>query len=161
MISRFDVGLCQVTPVFLAVLSIFGPLYLGGCVEKGGRMRETPAVFYKGTDAYQKRVRALRLSEEEAREQLIRFLVVGTNTYEKWVEALGLSEEEAREQVFRFLAEEHKTVPVGDHHILVGDCYVFSSPDKLGIPLGGYYVNGNTGDVYLKESRGRIPFRKQ
>jgi hypothetical protein len=95
-------------------------------------MRETPEVFYRGTEAYRKRVAALDLSEEEDREQ-----------------------------VFRFLVEQQKAVPVGDHHIVVGDCYVFSAPDKLGIPLGGYYVNVHTGEVCLREARGRIPFRKQ
>ena len=36
---------------------------------------------------------------------------------------------------------------IGDHHLILGDAYVFSTPNKSGHPLAGVHVHGTTGEV--------------
>ena len=48
------------------------------------------------------------------------------------------------------------------HSIIVGSAYHFYMPTKIGgIPLSGYYVDGNTGMVEFRNVEGSVPYPYQ
>lgn len=103
-----------------------------GCFERKDR-RMDDSVYYKGTPAYEQKIAAFTITEEQA----------FTMAYE-----------------FRRVKKGYppgKWVFVGRHDIIVGDSYVFAAPDKLGYLLRGIYVNGKTGEVSECKSKERVP----
>jgi len=77
-------------------------------------------------------------------------LFKGTSDYEVKVKAFKLSPEQALQKSIDYQMNIDSTVaPFGGvSRVIVGDWYVFSAPDKSGyVSLCGYYVNGFTGEV--------------
>ena len=93
---------------------------------------------------------------------------VGSNDYQEKVKGFKVNLEEARD-----LLEEHirghraavtpsQKVAIGMHSIIVGSAYHFYMPTKIGgIPLSGYYVDGNTGMVEFRNVEGSVPYPYQ
>jgi hypothetical protein len=93
---------------------------------------------------------------------------VGTMEYEKKVKTRTVSPAEARTLLVEFEKGESQesgsalSGAVGKHMILVGDDYHFYIPAKSGgIPLTGYYVDGNSGKVEFKIIKGAVPYLYQ
>lgn len=82
-----------------------------------------------------------------------------TVAYDRKLRTLTLTEQQARERVAEFVRAEQGTdsakIFIGDQMIIVGDCFVFSPPRKADISLGGYYVDGHTGAV-TRRSEGNV-----
>lgn len=80
---------------------------------------------------------------------------VGSTEYTVKAQTFHLSEKQALDAACNFdRASGHENNGwAGNHYMIVGNCYVFSSPDKRGICLCGFYVNGIDGTV---EWRGRV-----
>ena len=81
---------------------------------------------------------------------------VGTQQYQRKLETLTLSSEQARDRVASFvtatrLPSNTSKVLIGEHRVIVGDCFVFSLQGKVGITLSGYYVDGHTGVVTKRQ----------
>lgn len=92
-------------------------------------------VVYWNTAAYKARVDGFRLSPQEAYSQLLKT---------------------PREGTLNRIVEERG---IGDHHVIVGDSYVFgfAGRSKMAeIPLSGYYVNANDGSVTVLHGPGVI-----
>jgi hypothetical protein len=85
---------------------------------------------------------------------------VGTKEYADKITQFRLTLAEAKERVVTHKRQSglnpDAKVLVGDHQLIVGDEYLFSVPDKMGISLNGYYVNGMTGEVTRRVDQGRI-----
>ena len=90
-------------------------LCISGCTTK--RTASGERIYFKHTSAYDRKLRTLTLTEQQAKEraELVRA--------ERGVEGFT------------------------DHCAIVGDCFVFSSPRKADVSLVGYYVDGHTGRV--------------
>ena len=93
---------------------------------------------------------------------------VGTKGYEAKVHGLKIKPEDARTRVADFIRSQRSNsapnakVAIGKHSIIVGDAYHFYNPTKTGgIPLTGYYVDGNTGKVEFKTAEGSMPYPYQ
>ena len=93
---------------------------------------------------------------------------VGTSEYNNKVSRFKVNPEQA----WRLLAEhirKEKNVPASRNvlvglslSILVEDSYQFHYKQKVGgIPLAGYYVDGNTGEVEFKQVEGSVPYPYQ
>ena len=96
----------------------------------------TNAICYVGSNDYQERVKGFKVTLEEARKLL---------------------EEHIRGH--RAAVTPSQKVAIGMHSIIVGSAYHFYMPTKTGgIPLTGYYVDGNTGKVEFRDVEGNIPF---
>ena len=94
-----------------------------------------------------------------------RIYFTGTSAYDRKLRTLDLSEQQAKDRVTDYLrARRGDSGPIfiGDHMVIVGDCFVFSAPQKAGVSLIGYYVNGHTGEVTeRREGHVTLPvFRK-
>ena len=89
---------------------------------------------------------------------------VGTPQYDKKVKEFKVKPEEAQRLVTEYMQKElsstnPKIKPTGIHQLIVGNAYHFYMPRKItGIPLTGYYVDGNTGKVEFRDVEGNIPF---
>ncbi len=74
-----------------------------------------------------------------------------TPEYEAKVKTLRFTPAQARELVIKFasakLSDTTISVFIGDHYAIVGDDYLFSTSNKRGVSLCGYYVNGISGEV--------------
>ena len=100
------------------------------------RAAEIGEIFFKGTDSYTEKEKQLNLTYEEA-----------SKAYRNWHK--------------KTYGEDR--LAVGEHSIIVGDFYVFSTNSRMkapGISLFGYYVNGNTGQVSLKGRSNEFVRRK-
>lgn len=94
---------------------------------------------------------------------------VGTTDYEAKVNSFKVQPDDARNRLADFIASQRGNpaasgakVAIGEHSIIVGDAYHFYSPTKTGgIPLTGYYVDGNTGSVEFKVVDGSVPYPYQ
>jgi hypothetical protein len=99
----------------------------------------TNAICYVGSNEYQEKVKSFNVTPEEAR---------------------NLLEEHIRGQ--RAAAAPSQKVAIGAHSIIVGSAYHFYMPTKTGgIPLTGYYVDGNTGKVEFRNLEGSVPYPYQ
>jgi hypothetical protein len=93
---------------------------------------------------------------------------VGTKDYEAKVKGFKVQLDDARNRVADFIRSRRgdsapsAKVAIGKHSIIVGDAYHFYNPAKTGgIPLTGYYVDGNTGKVEFKKVEGSVPYPYQ
>lgn len=93
---------------------------------------------------------------------------VGTKDYEAKVKGFKVQLDDARNRVADFIRSQRgesaasAKVAIGKHSIIVGDAYHFYNPAKTGgIPLTGYYVDGNTGKVEFKQVEGSVPYPYQ
>ena len=90
---------------------------------------------------------------------------VGTGPYNAKVQTFAVQPDEARNLLADFI-RVHRTnsvsdvkVMIGKHSIIVGNAYHFYNPTKTGgIPLTGYYVDGDTGRVEFKNLKGNVPY---
>ena len=77
-----------------------------------------------------------------------------TSAYERKLATLKLTEPQARDRVIKYLlakgARNAASIDIGYHAVIVGDSFVFSAPRQEDISLGGYYVDGNTGAVTVR-----------
>jgi hypothetical protein len=82
-----------------------------------------------------------------------------TAAYDRKLRTLTLTEQQARERAVEFVRAERGAdtgkIFIGDHMVIVGDCFVFSQPRKADVSLSGYYVDGHTGQV-TRRSEGNI-----
>jgi hypothetical protein len=93
---------------------------------------------------------------------------VGTKDYEAKVKGFKVQLDDAKNRVADFIRNQRgdsatsEKVAIGKHSIMVGDAYHFYNPAKTGgIPLTGYYVDGNTGKVEFKKVEGSVPYPYQ
>ena|SRR6266516_3323504 len=93
---------------------------------------------------------------------------VGTKDYEVKVKGFKIQLADARNRVADFIRGQRGNsatsakVPIGKHLMIVGDAYHFYNPRKTGgIPLTGYYVDGNSGKVEFKKVEGSVPYPYQ
>ena len=92
---------------------------------------------------------------------------VGTQEYARKVEVMKLSPEDARKLVVKQISNEGQSAgklqsPYGSHQLIIADCYHFFMKQKTdGIPLTGYYVDGNTGKVEFRKVEGSVSYPKQ
>ncbi len=92
---------------------------------------------------------------------------VGTQEYASKVAGLKLSPEDAGQLLAKQISEEGPSLgklqsAYGSHQLIVGDCYHFFMKQKTdGIPLTGYYVDGNTGKVEFRNVEGSVQYPKQ
>ena len=102
-------------------LLVAGLFITSGCTTK--RTASGERIYFTQTAAYDQKVRTFVLTEQQARDRVAEFVRTerGTN---------------APQKIF-----------IGDHMAIVGDCFVFSPPRKADVSLGGYYVDGHTGQV--------------
>ena len=91
----------------------------------------------------------------------------GTPEYQRKLETFSLTVAEAKDRVASYLAATRPppTNPklgylIGNHQVIVGDCFVFAMPDKVDIILSGYYVDGHTGAVTERQD-GRTSYPKK
>lgn len=105
-------------PTIVAVAAIVAAI-LGGCTGE--------RVFFPGDFGYDRQVRALRLTEDEAYQRATR-----APKYEK-PEHLGVRPP-----------------------LIVAGWYGFTPIDKLDRSLRGYWVNGNTGEVEFRTANTRV-----
>ena len=90
---------------------------------------------------------------------------VGTQEYASKVAGLKLSPEDAGQLLAKQISEEGPSAgklqsAYGSHQLIVGDCYHFFVKQKTGgIPLAGYYVDGNTGKIEFRDIEGSVPYR--
>lgn len=111
---------------------VFGGLFLtfvsgSGCTTK--RTASGERIYFTQTAAYNQKVRTFAVTEQQARDRVAEFVRAEQGT-------------SALEKIF-----------VGDHMVIVGDCFVFSPMRKADVSLGGYYVDGHTGQV-TRQSKG-------
>jgi hypothetical protein len=100
-----------------------------GCTTKKTASGER--VFFKDTAAYNRKLAKLKLNEHQARIKCEEFLTAN-----------------------RIRISPSPAGTFFDNY-LVGDCFVFSFPRKADVDLGGYFVDGNTGNV-TKRDEGRV-----
>ena len=92
---------------------------------------------------------------------------VGTQEYERKLADLRLKPDEARWILFKQITKEEPLIGklravYGSHQLIVGDSYHFFMKQKTGgIPLTGYYVDGNTGKIDYRQIDGSVPYRHQ
>jgi len=92
---------------------------------------------------------------------------IGTTEYTNKVNRLKVKPQGARDLVAEHIrakrnAPESQKVWIGTHSILLNDSYHFYNKQKVGgIPLSGYYVDGNTGKVEFKTVEGSVPYPYQ
>lgn len=86
----------------------------------------------------------------------------GTKEYSARAADFAVSADEARELLAAHLRMQNPGRPsfIGYHDVIVSNCYVFSAPEKDGISLDGYYVNGVTREVTRVRDERRIPIWK-
>jgi len=93
-------------------------------------------VYYKRTEAYDRKVKTFALSPDQAAQKIV--------DYEAAQRARHLP--------------QARSAYVGMHLVIIGDYYLFSEKNKMGIPLGGWYVNGMSGEVSRRDTDGLLPF---
>jgi len=93
---------------------------------------------------------------------------IGTKDYDAKVKGFKVQLDDARNRVADSIRSQRgdsapsAKAAIGKHSIIVGDAYHFYNPAKTGgIPLTGYYVDGNTGKVEFKKVEGSVPYRYQ
>ncbi len=93
---------------------------------------------------------------------------LGTQDYEAKVKTFKVQPDEARNLLADFIRNQRTNsapavkVAIGQHSLIVGNAYHFYNPTKTkGIPLSGYYVDGNTGKVEFRKVEGSVPYPKQ
>src|SRR6266516_5661849 len=99
---------------FLAVM-----LGLSACTTK--RIASGERVYFTGTSAYDRKLRTLALTEQQAKDRVADYL--------------------------RVRRGDSGPLFIGNHTVIVGDCFVFSPPQKADVSLMGYYVDGHKGEV--------------
>ena len=100
--------------LFIAVM-----LGLSACTTK--RTASGERIYFSGTFAYDRKLRTLDLTVQQAKDRVADYL--------------------------RVHRPDLGPIFVGEHMVIVGDCFVFSPPRKAGVSLMGYYVDGHTGEV--------------
>src|SRR5207237_7853830 len=71
---------------------------------------------------------------------------------------------EAQELVTEYMQRDlsntnPKIKPTGIHQLIINNAYHFYMPRKIkGIPLTGYYVDGNTGEVEFRNVEGSVRY---
>lgn len=85
----------------------------------------------------------------------------GTIGYKEAIKKYNLTPNDAKKIISDYRSKEvNRTIISSPPQALFGDKYLFSTDhDKLGIPLRGYYVDANTGEVKWKNSPYRIPHK--
>ena len=89
---------------------------------------------------------------------------LGTPQYDQKVKDFKVKPGEAQRLVTEYMQKElsstnPKIKPTGRHQLIMNSAYQFYMPRKIkGIPLTGYYVDGNTGKVEFRDVEGNIPF---
>lgn len=78
-------------------------------------------------------------------------LVAGTKEYKNRVKQFALTSNQARSALAAYTSK-HGLPFLGRHDIVIGSEYIFSASRIASIPLQGYYVDGNTGNVRYVES---------
>jgi hypothetical protein len=87
---------------------------------------------------------------------------IGTVEYRRTAAGFKITLEEAEARLAEYTLRRYgdlgpKVRITGIHRIIVDDCYHFFPPNKTyRIPLTGYYVNGNTGNVEWREREGEV-----
>ena len=79
-----------------------------------------------------------------------RIYFIGTSAYDRKLRTLDLTVQQAKDRVADYLPvhrADSGQIFIGDHTCIVGDCFVFSPPRKADVSLMGYYVDGRTGEV--------------
>ncbi len=79
-----------------------------------------------------------------------RIYFTGTSAYDRKLRTLDLTVQQAKDRVADYLCvhrADSGRIFIGEHMVIVGDCFVFSTPRKADVSLMGYYVNGHTGEV--------------
>lgn len=88
----------------------------------------------------------------------------GTREYQRKIETFTLTEGQARERVAEYVRARRPDSPyrllIGQHQVIVGDCFVFAMKDKVDVVLSGYYVDGYTGTV-TERQEGRTHYPKK
>ena len=100
--------------LFIAVM-----LGLSACTTK--RTASGEHIYFTGTSAYDRKLRTLDLTVQQAKDRVADYL--------------------------RVHRADSRPIFIGDHIVIVGDCFVFSLPQKADVSLMGYYVDGHTGEV--------------
>ena len=89
---------------------------------------------------------------------------IGTPQYDKKVKEFKIKQEAAQRLVTEYMEKglsntNPKIKPTGRHQFVINNAYHFYMPQKFGgIPLTGYYVDGNTGKVQFKDVEGTVPY---
>ena len=98
-------------------------LCTSGCATR--RTTSGEPIYFTRTAAYERKLATLKLTEAQARDRIVKYLL-----------AKG--------------ATNAASISVGYHAVIVGDFFVFSAPRQEDISLAGYYVDGNTGAVTVR-----------
>lgn len=105
----------------------------------GARNLGTNAVYYVGTDTYDAKIKTFRIQPADAQSLLTDFV-----------------------RNHRTNSVPDTKAAIGKHSVIVGDAYHFYHPIKTGgIPLTGYYIDGNSGSVEFKILEGSVPYPYQ
>ena len=77
---------------------------------------------------------------------------IRTAAYKEKLGTLKLTEPQAKERVVQYLRAKGATnsIFIGYHAVIVGDSFVFSAPRQEDVSLAGYYVDGHTGKVTVR-----------
>jgi len=78
-----------------------------------------------------------------------------THAYEKKLATLQLTEAEAQQRFAQWTKTTHHPTNREQLEVIVGNSFVFSDPQKDGVSLHGYFVDGHTGTV-TKRDEGRV-----
>ena len=126
-----SIGVCKIT-LALSALCVL----ITSCSTGTSAQRDT--VAYVGTTEYTNKVNRLKVKPQEAQGLLVEHIRALRN------------------------APESQNVMIGNHSILLNDSYHFYNKQKVGgIPLTGYYVDGNTGKIEFKRVEGSVPYPYQ
>ena len=88
----------------------------------------------------------------------------GTPEYDRKVRGFKVKPLDAQQLVTEYMQKELSSTnpiikPSGIHQLIVGNAYHFYMPRKIeGIPLTGYYVDGNTGEVEFRNVEGSVRY---
>ena len=91
----------------------------------------------------------------------------GTPEYDQKVKGFKVKPAEAQELVTEYIQKhlsstDPKIRPTGRHQLIINNAYHFYMPRKIkGIPLTGYYVDANTGEVEFKNVEGTVRYPRK
>jgi len=97
-------------------------------------------VYYKGTEGYDRKVKTFTLSPDQAAQKIVDY--------------------EAAQRAQAHLPQA-RSAYVGMHLVIIGNYYLFSEKNKMGIPVSGWYVNAMSGEVSRRDTDGLLPFRHE